>query len=186
METETSPLPSAPAATVHAPLPQAACYLRCYPADPWETRTFADALRRLARGHGFWAPYLLIDSGVPSRTADKPALQNLINAAERGMLQVVFVPGQWVFSLDDARAAAIRDRLDAAGCRVVELPSRSGRRAAAASGSVGVGDGPGRRALTGRPPRDPRAADILVSGSRRTGSDYEPCADINLLSQAVR
>ena len=136
MATETSPLHGALTATVHAPAPQAACYLRCYPADPWETRNLADALRRLALGHGFLEPCLLIDAGVPSRAADKPALEDLIAAAELGMFQVVFVPGRWVFSLDDARAAAIRDRLDAAGCRVVELPSRPGHRAAAPSVSA--------------------------------------------------
>ncbi|WP_033220910.1 hypothetical protein [Kitasatospora phosalacinea] len=174
METETSPLHGAPAATVHAPNPQAACYLRSYPADPWETRNFADALRRLALRHGFSAPYLLIDSGVPSRAADKPALQNLLTATERGMLQVVFVPGQWVFSLDDAQAAAIRDRLNAAGCHVVELPSRLGRRAAApslsAAGCSGAAsDGTARRALTGRPHRGPRAADMIVVGAATGG-----------------
>ncbi len=135
MATETSPLHSAPATAMHLPAPQAACYLRCYPADPWETRNLTDALRRLALGHGFSEPRLLIDAGVPSRAADKPALKGLIAAAELGMFQVVFVPGRWVFSLDETRAAAIRDRLDAAGCRVVELPSRPrpGRRAAAPS-----------------------------------------------------
>ncbi|MEV0535131.1 hypothetical protein [Kitasatospora sp. NPDC050463] len=173
MATETL-LRSAPATTVHAPAPQAACYLRCYPADPWETRNFADALRRLALGHGFVEPCLLIDSGVPSRSADKPALQNLITAAELGMFQVVFVPGQWVFSLDDAQAAAIRDRLNAAGCRVVELPARSGRRTAAPSVFAGghsgdVRDPTGRRALTGQPHRGPHTASVIAVGATAGG-----------------
>ncbi|MEU1425337.1 hypothetical protein [Kitasatospora sp. NPDC005751] len=114
-----------------------AVYLRCYPFDQWEMADHRAAVSSYAEGLGFCGPHVFLDNGCPS-VGELPRLAQLITLAEFGHCQTVFVPGLWVFSLDDAAAAATVKRLQKAGCRVVEMPSP-------------------RAATTGRPGRGPRA-----------------------------
>ncbi|MGW6919333.1 hypothetical protein ACWGB8_36790 [Kitasatospora sp. NPDC054939] len=63
---------------------------------------------------------LFADDGRRS-TEPLAALADLISAVEEGACDTVFVPGPFVFSLDDAVAAATVRRLREAGGRVVEM-----------------------------------------------------------------
>lgn len=97
-------------------------YLRCYPADTWGMGCHQDALRSLAHQAGLPEPALYLDNGARSCEA-RPALEGLLEQAALGVVDVVLVPGPFVFSLDDGEAAHTVERLVAAGCRVLEIPS---------------------------------------------------------------
>ncbi|MEV7187334.1 recombinase family protein [Kitasatospora sp. NPDC093102] len=102
---------------------RAALYLRCYPADPAGLDYQRAALERLARQRGLPVPGAFLDDGV--RSGDRrPALERLLERAARGWVNVVLVPGPFVFSLDDRSARATVHRLEALGCTVLELPGR--------------------------------------------------------------
>lgn len=97
-------------------------YLRCYPADTWGMGCHQDALRTLARQNGLPEPVLYLDNGARSCEA-RPALERLLEQAALGLVDVVLVPGPFVFSLDDVEAGHTVERLLAAGCLVLEIPS---------------------------------------------------------------
>nr|BFD95992.1 hypothetical protein KitaXyl93_73520 [Kitasatospora sp. Xyl93] len=108
----------------HPPLPaRPALYLRCYPADPAGLEYQRAALERLARSRGLPVPAAFVDDGV--RSGDRrPALERLVERAGQGWVNVVLVPGPFVFSLDDRGARATVRRLEALGCAVLDLPGR--------------------------------------------------------------
>ncbi|MGW7583032.1 recombinase family protein [Kitasatospora sp. NPDC054768] len=106
----------------HPGLPaRPALYLRCYPADAAGLEYQRAVLERLARYRGLPVPSAFLDDGV--RSGDPhPALERLLERAEQGWVNVVLVPGPFVFSLDDRSARATVRRLEALGCAVLELP----------------------------------------------------------------
>ncbi|WP_345695705.1 hypothetical protein [Kitasatospora terrestris] len=79
-----------------------------------------DQLRRFALDRGHWEPTLFLDDGAASR-GPKPALDELLAQAAAGLRDAVFVPGLWVFSIDDDAARATAAQLEAYGCRVFPL-----------------------------------------------------------------
>ncbi|MFJ9446621.1 recombinase family protein [Kitasatospora sp. NPDC101235] len=100
-----------------------ALYLRCYPADPAGLEYQRAVLERLARQRGLPVPGAFLDDGV--RSGDRrPALERLLERAGQGWVNVVLVPGPFVFSLDDRSARATVRRLETLGCTVLELPGR--------------------------------------------------------------
>ncbi|MFC9932215.1 recombinase family protein [Streptomyces sp. NPDC127190] len=98
-----------------------AVYLRCYPADFWTLDTQQRRLRDWAMGRGMAEPAYFCDNGVSSRSA-KPRLRALLEAARRGWIRHVLVPGLFVFDLDDRRAATIAAALKEHGVRVHVWP----------------------------------------------------------------
>ncbi|MET8542789.1 recombinase family protein [Kitasatospora sp. NPDC004799] len=100
-----------------------ALYLRCYPADAAGLEYQRTALERLARRRGLPVPAAFLDDGVRSG-ARRPALERLLERAGQGWVDVVLVPGPFVFSLDDRAARATVRRLEALGCAVLDLPGR--------------------------------------------------------------
>ncbi|MFJ3788661.1 recombinase family protein [Kitasatospora sp. NPDC090091] len=103
-----------------------ALYLRCYPSDTAGLECQRAALERLALQHGLPVPGSYVDNGMRSGTR-LPALERLLGQAEHGWVDVVLVPGPFVFSLDDRAARAAVRRLERLGCTVLELPDRAGR-----------------------------------------------------------
>ncbi|MEV6583771.1 hypothetical protein AB0M92_37190 [Streptomyces sp. NPDC051582] len=101
---------------------RAAMYLRCYPDDIWQMSCHHDALLQLASREGLSPPAVFRDIGCRSRDP-RPALDQLLALAGNSY-QVVLVPGPFVFSIYDDEARAVVARLKAAGCGVLELPSR--------------------------------------------------------------
>ncbi|MFD4656169.1 recombinase family protein [Kitasatospora sp. NPDC058444] len=100
-----------------------ALYLRCYPADAAGLEYQRAVLERLARQRGLPVPAAFLDDGV--RSGDRrPALERLLERAGQGWVNVVLVPGPFVFSLDDRSARATVRRLEALGCTVLELTGR--------------------------------------------------------------
>ncbi|MEU3570514.1 recombinase family protein [Kitasatospora sp. NPDC036755] len=100
-----------------------ALYLRCFPADAAGLEYQRAVLERLARRHGLPLPAAFLDDGV--RSGDRlPALERLLERVGQGWVDVVLVPGPFVFSLDDRSARATVRRLEALGCTVLELPGR--------------------------------------------------------------
>ncbi|MFJ6621479.1 recombinase family protein [Kitasatospora sp. NPDC091335] len=98
-----------------------ALYLRCYPADAAGLDYQRSVLEHLARQRGLPVPSAFLDDGV--RSADpRPALERLLERAGQGWVNVVLVPGPFVFSLDDRCARATVRRLEALGCAVLDLP----------------------------------------------------------------
>ncbi|WP_345695591.1 recombinase family protein [Kitasatospora terrestris] len=104
----------------------AAIYLRCYPQDSWHLLDHRPALNDHARRLGLGTPAVYLDNGCRS-IGSRPALDSLIEAVEQGLYATVLVPGPFVFALDEAAAAAVVGRLEAAGCRVVVAPPSSDR-----------------------------------------------------------
>lgn len=101
--------------------PRPALYLRCYPADAAGLEYQRAALERLAHRRGLPVPAAFLDDGV--RSGDRcPALERLLERAGQGWVNVVLVPGPFVFSLDDLSARATVLRLEALGCTVLDLP----------------------------------------------------------------
>ncbi|MFF7456998.1 hypothetical protein [Kitasatospora sp. NPDC008115] len=111
----------------HEPLNRAArrpaMYLRCRPYDPQEAEYVRSAMEHLAHRLALPFPDVYADHGLSTR-GPLPALASLLTAAERGWVDVVLVPGPFVFSLDDRAAAATVERLARAGCEVIEAPGR--------------------------------------------------------------
>ncbi|MER6364054.1 recombinase family protein [Kitasatospora sp. NPDC001527] len=102
---------------------RSAMYLRCRPYDPQEAEYVRSAMEHLAHRLALPHPDVYADHGLSTR-GPLPALASLLTAAERGWVDVVLVPGPFVFSLDDRAAADIVRRLARAGCEVVEAPGR--------------------------------------------------------------
>ncbi|WP_344325938.1 recombinase family protein [Kitasatospora putterlickiae] len=111
----------------HEPLNRAArrsaMYLRCRPYDPQEAEYVRSTMEHLAHRLALPHPTVYADHGLSTR-GPLPALASLLTAAERGWVDVVLVPGPFVFSLDDRAAAETVERLARAGCEVVEAPGR--------------------------------------------------------------
>lgn len=102
--------------------PTPTIYLRCYPFDVWSMTGHRVVVQRYARSLGFAEAAVFLDNGCRSR-GPKPRFEQLLAGVVAGSHRVVFVPGWWVFSADDAQAQAVVGRLAGLGCRVVELPS---------------------------------------------------------------
>ncbi|MHA4772983.1 hypothetical protein L1085_000545 [Streptomyces sp. MSC1_001] len=100
-----------------------ASYLRCYPYDREEMSFHDAAMRHYAQLIGLPDPVLFLDNGIRS-SEPKPALERLEWLACCGEIEVVLVPGLFVFSLDDRIAEAIAERLT---CEVLQTPARLGR-----------------------------------------------------------
>ncbi|MFB8243115.1 hypothetical protein ACFC58_41920 [Kitasatospora purpeofusca] len=98
-----------------------AIYLRCYPCDTVRMLDFWQILERYSVESGLGEATLFLDNGRRS-TEPLAALADLTRAVEAGVCETVLVPGPFVFSLDDAKAAATVRRLEEAGGRVVEMP----------------------------------------------------------------
>ncbi|MFC9328433.1 hypothetical protein [Kitasatospora sp. NPDC057015] len=109
----------APVRSVRRP----AMYLRCHPYDTRGAEYVRTAMELLAVRLGLPFPDVYADHGRSAR-GPLPALEDLLTAAEQGWVDVVLVPGPFVFSLDDRAAAATVARLARAGCEVVETPGR--------------------------------------------------------------
>ncbi|MGV9270426.1 hypothetical protein ACWDRR_37965 [Kitasatospora sp. NPDC003701] len=98
-----------------------AIYLRCYPYDAVRMLDCWQTLERYSVGSGLGEATLFLDNGRRS-TEQLAALADLIRAVEAGVCDTVLVPGPFVFSLNDAEAAATVRKLEEAGGRVVEMP----------------------------------------------------------------
>ncbi|MFF2951377.1 hypothetical protein ACFVVU_08525 [Kitasatospora sp. NPDC057965] len=132
---------------VYRPVRRSAMYLRCRPYDPHEADYVRCAMEQLAQRLGLPYPDVYADHGLSTR-GPLPALASLLTAAERGWLDVVLVPGPFVFSLDDRTAADTVRRLARAGCEVVEAPGRVVRPTGPLLDLPGqLRDAPGRRHL---------------------------------------
>ncbi|NEA56553.1 hypothetical protein G3I60_21040 [Streptomyces sp. SID13666] len=107
-------------------IPRTAMYLRCYPYDKWEMSSHQGALMYQAYRLGLPEPAVLMDNGHPS-TRPLPALERLIGLIDGGVYNVIFVPGPFVFSLDDREARAVVRHIQEAGCQMVEIPPRRSR-----------------------------------------------------------
>ncbi|GAA4832221.1 hypothetical protein [Kitasatospora terrestris] len=110
------------ATSLHRPGGAAAVYLRCFPFDSWGMAGHEEALRAYARGLGFCDPHVFLDNGRPSG-GELPQLARMESLVASGHCGAVFVPGLWVFSMDDAAAGAVAERLRRLGGRVWEMPS---------------------------------------------------------------
>ncbi|MFE9424804.1 hypothetical protein ACFYNO_17730 [Kitasatospora sp. NPDC006697] len=102
----------------------AAMYLRCYPYDQWHMSAHREAVHRFAGLRGVRDPLVFLDNGYRAGEP-RPALRRLLHEIRHGRLDVVLVPGWFVFALDDAVAALIAGRITATGCRLWELPPRT-------------------------------------------------------------
>ncbi|MFE3882388.1 hypothetical protein ACFXPQ_05615 [Streptomyces lydicus] len=101
--------------------PRVAMYLRCYPRDIWQLTIHQDALADYARELGVPEPIVFMDNGFSSRVP-LPALGSLVSSVESGVYDVVLVVGLFAFSLDGGSACEVVQRLQGAGCKVVEIP----------------------------------------------------------------
>ncbi|MGW4652233.1 hypothetical protein [Kitasatospora sp. NPDC004289] len=105
---------------------RSAIYLRAYPFDATAMDCHRRALEELAAELGLPLPLVFLDNG--RRAADGlPARESLRRAVAAGLVDLVLVPGPYVFGLDDAQARAAVEDLARQGCRVVQLRSRRGR-----------------------------------------------------------
>ncbi|MFJ8436680.1 hypothetical protein ACIQ9P_35840 [Kitasatospora sp. NPDC094019] len=134
---------------------RAAMYLRCRPYDAREADYVRTAMEQLAERLGLPMPDVYSDHGLSTR-GPLPALENLLLAAEHRWVDVVLVPGPFVFALDDRAAAETVRRFARAGCEVVETPGRVVRPAGVPRPSAVPGFGPGRPRLPS-PGEDPAA-----------------------------
>lgn len=98
-------------------------YLRCRPYDAREAQYVRTSMELLAARLGLPLPDVYADHGLSTR-GPLPSLEHLVSAAEQGWVDVVLVPGPFVFALDDRAAADTVRRLARAGCEVVEAPGR--------------------------------------------------------------
>ncbi|MED7947374.1 hypothetical protein PUR61_34960 [Streptomyces sp. BE20] len=101
-----------------------AIYLRCYPCDAVLMLDYWQLLERYSVDSGLGEATLFMDNGRRS-TEPLAALAALTRAVEAGVCDTVLIPGPFVFSLDDAVAAATIRRLEEAGGRVVEMARSS-------------------------------------------------------------
>ncbi|KJY25191.1 MULTISPECIES: recombinase family protein [unclassified Streptomyces] len=122
---------------------RAAMYLRCRPYDAREADYMWTAMEQLADRFGLPTPDVYTDHGLSTR-GPLPALENLLVAAERRWVDVVLVPGPFVFALDDRAAAETVRRFTRAGCEVIEAPGRVVRPVGVPRLSAVPGFGPGR------------------------------------------
>ncbi|WP_331769699.1 hypothetical protein OG948_38840 (plasmid) [Embleya sp. NBC_00888] len=111
-------LECAPSDPIHT-----AIYLRCYPFDTRRMEPHHNAMRRYAEHLGLPEPLAYLDNGRRSG-GPLPALDGLIALVAAGIYRLLLVPGPFVFSLRDAQARSITRRITAAGCDVIQLPSR--------------------------------------------------------------
>lgn len=102
-------------------LPQVAAYLRCYPFDQWQMNAHRRAIEEHATRLGLPWPRFFLDNGVSSRRV-QPQLRLLLARAVTGHIDIVLVPGGWVFSLDAGRSSAVTAYLRGAGVEIIELP----------------------------------------------------------------
>ncbi len=109
-----------PAPTRFPKTTRAAIYLRCFPTDAYQMDAHQSALHRYADSMGLTGPPVLLDNGATS-TGPRPRLDLLTALVADGLIDVVLIPGPWVFSLDDREAQAVAARLTRAGCRIMEL-----------------------------------------------------------------
>ncbi|MEE1822626.1 hypothetical protein PUR61_10545 [Streptomyces sp. BE20] len=126
------------ARTPAGPVRRPAMYLRCQPYDTREAEYVRTAMEMLAVRLALPFPDVYADHGRSAR-GPLPALEKLVTAAEQGWVDVVLVPGPFVFSLDDRTAAATVARLARAGCEVVETPGRVVRPGRRTPGGVPAG-----------------------------------------------
>jgi hypothetical protein len=104
----------------------AAVYLRCFPHDVWQMTAHRELLDEYAAWLGLPTPSVFLDNGVSSR--DHAAQRHHLLASVRaGFVQVVLIPGRWVFSLDAAKAQQAAGELTDAGCTLLELPPQWNR-----------------------------------------------------------
>lgn len=120
---DTAATPAGPVPTAAAPRPRAAAYLRCHPYDPWRMGPHHYALIQLAADLSLPLPDVFFDNGCPA-SDPLPELDRLLAAVDAGWYQVLLIPGPFVLSLDDGKAAAAIARIRRGGCRVAELPDR--------------------------------------------------------------
>lgn len=81
---------------------------------------------RLCKTTGVPEPIVFMDNGFSSRVP-RPALGSLVSSVESGVYDVVLVVGLFAFSLDGCSACEVVQRLQGAGCKVVEIPSPTRR-----------------------------------------------------------
>ncbi|WP_406192706.1 hypothetical protein OH807_01425 [Kitasatospora sp. NBC_01560] len=106
-----------------------AIYLRCYPYDTGYLLDYWRVLAHYAIESGLGEATVFMDNGRRS-TEPLAALEDLLHAVVTGICDTVLIPGPFVFSLDDAAAAAVIRRMEEAGCRVVEMPRPTSGRSA--------------------------------------------------------
>ncbi|MET7760332.1 hypothetical protein ABZT27_37455 [Streptomyces sp. NPDC005389] len=99
-----------------------AIYLRCYPFDALRMTGHRIAVIGYARSLGHDGMQIYLDNGYAS-TGSRPGLAQLLSLVRGGIYKTLFVPGRWVFSIDDREAGAVSVRLEELGCQVLELPS---------------------------------------------------------------
>ncbi len=104
----------------------AAVYLRCFPHDVWQMAAHREMLEEYATRLGLSTPSVFLDNGVSSR-GDAAQRHHLLASVRAGFVQVVLIPGRWVFGLDAAKAQQVADELTAAGCMLLELPPQRNR-----------------------------------------------------------
>ncbi|MBO7937609.1 MULTISPECIES: hypothetical protein [Streptomyces] len=101
-------------------------YLRCYPHDQWGMPAHHRVVEVYAQTIGYLAGSdVYFDNGAAS-WEEKESLDLLLDAIRAGQYTCVVVPGLWVFSIHDAEARDIRDRINAMGCEVAEVPRGKG------------------------------------------------------------
>ncbi|MFE2728904.1 hypothetical protein [Kitasatospora sp. NPDC059327] len=106
--------------------PRTAIYLRSYPFDASGMECHRRALEELAFSSGLPEPVMFLDNGL--RAGDGlPSRDALLKAVAAGSVDILLVPGLYVFGLDDDEANAVKEELARHGCRLVQLPSRRGR-----------------------------------------------------------
>ncbi|MCX5126728.1 hypothetical protein [Streptomyces sp. NBC_00347] len=80
------------------------------------------ALQSYALRLGLPAPVIYMETGLP--TGDMPPLERLVRAVHEGSHRIVLVPGEWVFSDDDAQVRRIVTLLRQVGVRrILALPA---------------------------------------------------------------
>ncbi|GAA2111848.1 hypothetical protein GCM10009759_54140 [Kitasatospora saccharophila] len=147
--------------------PTSAVYLRCYPRDDWAVETLRRTLEAQALVLGL-SPYVYIDNGISSRQMP-PRLADLMAGVASGAIDVVLIPGPWVFGLDDATARRVVEALTRHGCRIIELPSARGARREQGT-AVRRRSGRASPQMVGAVPR----MGLLGAGPQVTGSDTVP------------
>ncbi|MED7948409.1 hypothetical protein, partial [Streptomyces sp. BE303] len=95
------------------------------------------AMEGLALRHGLQAPLVNLDNGRRYRDG-LPQLELLERGIAKGWIDLLLVPGPFVFALDDRQAAATVERLRLLGCRLVEILPRWSYRYDAPVGSRAV------------------------------------------------
>ncbi|MDH2393288.1 hypothetical protein QCN29_31885 [Streptomyces sp. HNM0663] len=84
--------------------------------------THRSALLRYARDLGLPQPTVFLDNGRTSRQP-LPELDRLNEYVSQGFIDVVLIPGPFVFALDDSESRAMVLHIQDTHCQVVEMPS---------------------------------------------------------------